>query len=137
MICILMLNYTWPICLKIFKSIIVSYNSFTNFIALANLINRWLKSCGFFLWEGIAIQQRTLMDSCMNFCMGKKLVTFVCKKTPKNTKEIDFIMFKIEAFCSEINTQTKYDKGSLKVNIFSPKVKELAQYKLNCQICRT
>lgn len=72
----------------------------------------------------------------MNFCMGKKLVTFICKKNPEKykTKEIDFFMFKIEAFCSEINTQTKYDKGSLKVNIFFPKVKELAQYKLNCQI---
>lgn len=127
MICILMLNYTWPICLKIFKSIIVSYNSFTNFIALANLINRWLKSCGLFLWEGIAIQQRTLIDSCMNFCMGKKLVTFICKKNPEKykTKETDFIMFRIEAFCSESNTQTKYDKGSLKVIIFFLKSKSL------------
>lgn len=44
-----------------------------------------------------------LMDFCMNFCMGKKLVIFVCKKILKNIKEIDFIMFKIEVFCLEIN----------------------------------
>lgn len=57
-----------------------------------------------------------------------KEVSYICmQKTPEKykTKEIDFIMFKIEAFCSEINTQTKYDKGSLKVNIFPLKSKSL------------
>lgn len=61
------------------------------------------------------------------FLHGKE-VSYICmQKTPEKykTKEIDFIMFKIEAFCSEINTQTKYDKGSLKVNIFSLKSKSL------------
>lgn len=56
------------------------------------------------------------------FLHGKE-VSYICmQKTPEKykTKEIDFIMFKIEAFCSEINTQAKYDKGSLKVNIFFP-----------------
>lgn len=56
------------------------------------------------------------------FLHGKE-VSYICmQKTPEKykTKEIEFIMFKIEAFCSEINTQTKYDKGSLKVNIFFP-----------------
>lgn len=56
------------------------------------------------------------------FLHGKE-VSYICmQKTPEKykIKEIDFIMFKIEAFCSEINTQTKYDKGSLKVNIFFP-----------------
>lgn len=63
----------------------------------------------------------------MNFCMGKKLVTFICEKIPEKykTKETDFIMFRIEAFCSESNTQTKYDKGSLKVIIFFLKSKSL------------
>lgn len=61
------------------------------------------------------------------FLHGKE-VSYICmQKTPEKykTKEIDFIMFKIEAFCSEINTQTKYDKGSLKVNIFPLKSKSL------------
>lgn len=46
-----------------------------------------------------------LMDFCMNFCMGKKLVIFICKKNFEKykIKEIDFIMFKIEVFCLEIN----------------------------------
>lgn len=61
------------------------------------------------------------------FLHGKE-VSYICmQKNPEKykTKEIDFIMFKIEAFCSEINTQTKYDKGSLKVNIFPLKSKSL------------
>lgn len=61
------------------------------------------------------------------FLHGKE-VSYICmQKTPEKykTKEIDFIMFKIEAFCSEINTQTKYDKGSLKVIIFFLKSKSL------------
>lgn len=72
------------------------------------------------------------------FLHGKEVSYIYMQKNPEKykTKETDFIMFRIEAFCSESNTQTKYDKGSLKVIFFS-KVKELAQYKLNCQICRT
>lgn len=61
------------------------------------------------------------------FLHGKE-VSYICmQKNPEKykTKEIDFIMFKIEAFCSEINTQTKYDKGSLKVNIFPLQSKSL------------
>lgn len=69
------------------------------------------------------------------FLHGKEVSYIYMQKNPEKykTKETDFIMFRIEGFCSESNTQTKYDKS----HYFFSKVKELAQYKLNCQICRT
>lgn len=49
----------------------------------------------------------------MNFCMGKKLVTFICKKTPKNTKQKKLILLclGLQVFVRKATLKQNMTKG--------------------------